>query len=253
MLLFGAGDFWATPLVDAFGNNIANPTPIRLGVMQEMSLEFSGDTKELYGQNQFPVDVGRGKAKVGGKCKNASIYGKQLNNLYFGQTQTGGSMRAVYADSVGTAVPATPFQITAAPPSSGTWVSDGGVKDENGTPMTRVAATPGALEYTVANGVYTFNTAQQGKLVYIDFLYSYTLATGQSLLINNVAMGNVPVIQVWMQLSYKGQRALVEIFRGNFTKLQMFSTKLDDHNIPELDFSAYADSAGKVARIWLSE
>ena len=59
--VFGAGVLWATPTTDAYGNTIANPTPVQFGIAQEVSVDVSFDTKMLYGQNQFPVAVGRGK------------------------------------------------------------------------------------------------------------------------------------------------------------------------------------------------
>lgn len=251
--LFGAGSVFGIPIQDAAGNAITNGTPIQIGVMQEMSLEFSGDVKELYGQNQFAVDVGRGKAKVGGKIKGAQVSGAAINSLFFGQTMVSGTGMAAYIDSTGAAIPATPFQITPTPPSTGTFVEDLGVRDSNGLAMTKVASTPAAGQYSVSAGVYLFNTADTGKTVFINYRYSYTLLSGKQITVNNVQMGAAPLLRTLMQVDYRGKRALVILPNALFTKMALFSTKLDDYSIPEEDFSCFADSSGNVATIYTSE
>ncbi|PNG25508.1 phage head-tail connector protein [Methylocella silvestris] len=56
--------------------------------------------------------------------------------------------------------PGAPFLVTALSPY-GDWASDGGVT-LNGLAMTRVAASPAAGQYSVADGIYTFNVANAG-------------------------------------------------------------------------------------------
>lgn len=101
---FGAGNMYATPLQDAWGNAIANPTPVPLMVLQEGSIDLSGDIKELYGQNQFAVAVGRGKVKMSCKVKPARIFAAAWNALFFGQTLAAGVF-ANYSDTVGSVIP----------------------------------------------------------------------------------------------------------------------------------------------------
>jgi len=52
------------PTIDITGAVIANPTPVPFGALQDISLDFSWTMKELYGQYQMPLAVGRGAAKV---------------------------------------------------------------------------------------------------------------------------------------------------------------------------------------------
>lgn len=104
--LFGSGVFWGTPLTDANGAAISVPTPIQLGIMQDISIDISFDTKELYGQGQFPVAVGRGKGKMSGKAKVAQVNGNAINSLVFGQGMSSGITSDVY-DVTGVAVPAS--------------------------------------------------------------------------------------------------------------------------------------------------
>ena len=72
---FGSGDLYAVPKIDATGAAIVNPTPVQFATLQEVSVDYSGDIKELYGEGGFPVDVARGKIKISIKAKSAQIFG----------------------------------------------------------------------------------------------------------------------------------------------------------------------------------
>ena len=99
--------------------DIANQTPVRLGVMQDISVDFSSETKELYGQLQFPVDVARGKMKISGKAKFALIEAAVYNTLFFAQTLTTGQEQFVYNEA-GTVPSMTPITgMTSAGTASG--------------------------------------------------------------------------------------------------------------------------------------
>jgi hypothetical protein len=101
---FGAGNFYVTQLQDALGNAISNPTPYPLMALQSGEVDFSGDIKELFGQNQFPVAVGRGKVKLQIKVKPARIMAAVWNAIFFGQTLAAGLI-GNYTDNVGQVIP----------------------------------------------------------------------------------------------------------------------------------------------------
>lgn len=253
-LVFGAGNMYGVPLYDASGNAISNPTPIKIGAMQDMALDFSGDLKELYGQNQFALAIARGKVKVTGKIKGAQIHGAMLNSLFFGQTLASGTTNAINNDLTGQLIPATPFQITVVPPSSGTFVNDLGVLDSNQVPMTAVASAPAVGQYSVTGaGVYLFNTGDVGKKVFINYSYSATVTGAKKLSVQNMAMGAAPSFKAYMETVYQGKRTLVVMYACVANKLNLFSTKLDDFNIPELDFTGQSDAANNVCDIYTSE
>lgn len=67
-------------------------------------------------------------------------------------------------------VPATPYQVTVAAPY-GSWGRDDGVTLANGTPLAKVSGAPGAMQYSVTDGVYTFNAAQASAAVLISYSY----------------------------------------------------------------------------------
>jgi len=248
---FGAGSLYGTALTDANGNVIALPSPIKFGTLQEGSIEFNADSKTLFGENQFPVAVGRGKAKISGKAKFAQLNGAILNSLFFGQSMSNGIFNTVN-DVTGTTIPATPFQITVTPPSSGTFGSDLGVRDSNGLPMTRVASAPATGQYTQAGAIYTFSAADTGKLVFISYQYTATSTTSKTLTIMNVAMGYAPAFQADFAIQYEGKPAVFRLFKCVASKLA-FATKQDDFLIPEFDFEAFANPAGQVCTIGLAE
>lgn len=248
---FGAGTLFATQLTDAFGAAIANPTPIQFGTLQEVSIDISGDVKELYGQNQFPVAVGRGKVKVAGKAKVASVNGLQFNSIFFGQTLAAGTYAAVY-DTTGALVPTTPFQITPTVPGSGTWAADLGVINASGLVMTRVASGPTTGQYSVAAGVYTFAAADVGIRMFISYQYTATSTTAKKMTVQNIPMGYAPTFRCDLTESYNGKIVTFTLNSCISTKLGIAS-KLDDFWIPEFDFSAFSDSGNTIMSWGLSE
>lgn len=238
-------------MTDAFGAAIANPSPILVAGMQDISLDLSAEMKELYGTGSMPLAIGRGKQKVNVKIKNAQVHGRLWNALFFGQTLAAGIYDTVF-DGTGSVIPTTPYQVTPTPPSSGTWGYNLGVRDANNLPLQRVASGPTTGQYTVASGVYTFAAADAGKTVYIDYQYTATSTVAQKLPIANVPMGSAPTFQFDMRIPYQGN-----VFNATFpscvaTKLTL-ATKLDDFALPEFDFGAQAPGSAAIGTLSWSQ
>lgn len=244
---FGAGIVFATQLTDATGAAIALPTPVELGVLQEVSVDISWDTKTLYGNKQFPVDAGRGKGKVGGKAKVAQLSGALMNNLVFGQGLTTGMLAYQY-DTTGTTIATS---VTPTIPGSGTWAGDMGVKDANGNPMKRVASAPATGQYSVSAGVYTFAAADVGKIAYISYQYAQT-TTGNRIDVLNLPMGYAPSFTLDLMQPKNGQQLGLRLYKCIGSKFSM-STKQDDYMVPEFDFEGFADSMGRVFTVSTNE
>lgn len=245
MYVFGAGSLVATPLQDANGNAIASnvQTPVLLAVAQEASISVKFEVKKLYGENQFPVAVGRGKGVVTVKVKNANVIGAVLNSVIFGQSNTTTSQLAAYIDRAGTLISTT--TVTIAPPSSGTYAYDLGARYGTGVPLTRVATSPTTGQYAVnlATGVYTFAAGEAGNTVFIS--YQYTIAnaqnkTGQTITVKNLAMGSQPEVRLDYWTSFQGKQTVITFPRTASDGINLAS-KLDDFMIPEIDFDCYAD------------
>jgi len=248
---FGAGILWGTQLTDASGTAVANPTPVKLGELQDVSIDISFDTKLLRGQNQFPVAVGRGSGKVSGKSKFARINGQTLNALIFGQTLSAGEYGVVNATATTTVAAST----TITPPNSGTFSKDLGVVDAvTGLPWTRVASAPATLQYAVneGTGVYTFVAGDAGKLVYISYSYLSALTSADKITVNNVPMGYAPSFRAAFLMPFQGKNLTLTLPNCIGSKLTI-ATKLDDFLIPDFDFEAFADAGGNVIQIGTSE
>ncbi len=250
--IFGTGSLFGTALTDATGTAIANPSPVKFGELQDVSLDMSRDIKPLYGQNMMPVAVGGGKMKFDWKCKFARLNGRIFNDLFFGQTLAAGTLQGVYNDTTGAPIPATPFTITPTVPSAGTWARDLGVVDSNGVPMTRVASAPAAGQYSVAAGVYTFAATDTLKVVFISYAYTATVAAAKQVVFTNQPMGYVPTFGIDLAIMYNGHPANLR-FNQNVSSKLTFSPKQDDFGVSDMDFTSFADAAGNIGYIQLAE
>jgi hypothetical protein len=245
---FGAGVLFATPTFNADGSAIALPSPVQFGIVQDVTIDDESEIKELYGANQYPVDIGRGKSKISIKCKQAQFSAALFNTVYYGQTLTAG-YDAIYADTTGAVIPgtagATSIHITPTAPTGGTsvFVADLGVSDTNGVPYTRVASSPTAGQYSLSGSTYTFSSLNVGSTVFINYQYSNATnpAGGSILTVNNIAMGQVPVFSCQFFNTRRGQSIWRKFPACVATKLSM-DFKNDDFSIPDFEISAFADS-----------
>lgn len=253
MFLFGSGLQWGTPLTDATGAAIATPSPLLFGTLQDTEMDFKFELKQLHGQNQFAVAIGRGKGSINCKSKVGSIRAAFLSSLVFGQALTAGLTSMVY-DTVGTAVPATPYQVTVTPPSSGTFAADLGVIDgTTGRPMTRVASGPATGQYSVTGGgQYTFAAADTGKLMYINYRYTATSTIAQRLTIANLPMGYAPTFRGDFYGPFQGQSAVLTLNSCIAEGFKM-TAKNDDFSVPEIGFQAFADASNVIGTLAFTE
>lgn len=241
---FGAGSLWGTPLLDSTGAAIANPSPVKFGVLQEVTLDIEFSQKSLYGGSQFPVAIGRGQGKVTGSAKNAQINGLLWGSLLFGQAVQAG-IQSIVQDTTGVAIPATPYTITPTPPNTGTYLADLGVVDQNGNPMTRVASAPTTGQYSLAGGVYTFAAADTTKVVFISYRYTATSTTANKQTVLSQPMGYSPSFALDLLMNYQGNPLTVHLYNATSAKLAL-QTKLEDFLIPSFDFECFADTQNRV-------
>ena len=118
--LFGTGQLFTTP--------VGGGAPLRIGALQDVSVEFSGDVKMLHGQYQFPLDVARGKTKIEGKIGTGNIDVAAFNSVFFGETVTNNSeVKQIFGEAV--SVPATPGPYTVTAANGATFFQDLGVYD----------------------------------------------------------------------------------------------------------------------------
>ena len=241
---FGSGVLIATP-------SSANPTPVEFGVLQEVSLDFSSTIKPLMGQFQMPVAQARGALKISGKAKFAELNGPVFSSLFFGATPTKGQFLWAYNEA-GSVPAVSTYTVTVT--NSSTWTSDLGVKyATTGLSFTRVASAPTVGQYSVAAGVYTFAAADASAAVLISYQYSQTTSgSGSYITIGNPLMGVTPNFQIdFYQTNPNAAPPLgtwsYRLFACVSSKLSVGS-KLEDWNIPEFDFEAFANSANQIGQ-----
>jgi hypothetical protein len=225
----------------------ANPTPQVLGILQDCQIDIARSTKTLYGQNQSPVAVAAAEHKYTGKAKFAAMFGKQWSDYIFGQPTSAAYKAAVLGFSQ--AIPATPYQITIAPPS-GTFFEDLGVTySATGLALVRVASAPITGQYSVneATGVYTFAAADTTLTVLISYLYNVTTG-GISMVVANQPMGYGPIFEVNQVITYNNQSAIVRLFNCICSKVTL-PTKNTDFVVADFEFEAFANAAGNVMEI----
>jgi hypothetical protein len=246
--LFGPGILYLTR------TDIANGTPANVGYVNEFSYDFSGDTKDLFGQNQFPLLIARGTIKATGKIKAATMSGLALNTILIGGAWTLGTQYDIFS-TPSTPIPTTPFQITPTIPSSGTFNADLGVINAaTGVPMTQVASAPTAGQYSHTAGVYTFSSADNvsGVSVIISVAYSFTTgATGMSQIVQNQLIGTTPTFQLDYKTILYGATYYVRFYNCVGAKLGM-AHKITDFAMPEYDFGFFANAAQQVMLISLA-
>ena len=234
--VFGVGYLYATPTG-------ANPTPMRFGALQDVSVDFSFDTKALYGSNQFALEQARGKGKIEIKAAIGRVDPNLFNAVFFGlATQAGESLNSV--DEAGTIASGAVSVVNA-----GTFTQDLGVYNvTTGLYMTRVASSPSGNQYAVAAGTYSFNAALNGNAVRISYVYGSS-GTGTKLAFTNQPMGSNVIFSVTLVNQYAGvggRKSLYMTFPAVQAGKLAMPLKLDDFTLTSLDMSAQDDGTGNV-------
>lgn len=238
--MFGTGQLFAS---DVGGGN-----PIRIGALQDVSVEFSGDIKQLFGQYQFALDVARGKTKIEGKFGSGNIDVAAFNALFFNQAGgvvTGEKKQAI---NEAAAVPGTPYKVTVA--NGATFYRDLGVTDVlTGAPLKAVASGPTTGQYSVnsTTGEYTFAAADTLKALLFNYLYT-SASTGGTINITNQLMGSAPQFEMILSQSFKGKVMTLGLYATIIDKLSL-PLKQDDYLIGEANWQAQANSANQVGFI----
>lgn len=239
--VFGTGQLYALPT----GGNGA---PLRFGALQDVGVDFSADTKQLFGQYQFPLDVARGKTKIEWQASSGQIDVESFNQVYFGQTVTAGQKRQVFNEAASVPADPGPYTVTAA--NGAHYFMDLGVYNQTtGLPLKQVSSAPATGQYSVnpATGVYTFAAADAGKPVFLNYLWT-DAAQGQTLEISNILMGTTPKFQLVLSQVYNGKTITMVLYSCVAEKLGL-PLKQDDYLISEFGGQAQANDAGNIGFI----
>ena len=239
--IFGAGSLWAV------NQSVSNPTPIRLGITQDISVDFSRSVKTLVGQNSLPFAAAPGVITTKGKVSHGQISGRQLNDLFFaGNASTAGG-------AVGQTLVTDNEQQTAAANvtiSNTPFNEDlGVVYNSSGLPLTRMSVGSTNGQYTVnAGGTYGFYGTDVGVTVNISYAYNTTTAGTTTYTLSSQPMGSTNTFQAVMYTIFNSKQANIILNSCIASKIGL-ATKLEDFMKPDFEFEAFANTAGNLGSI----
>ena len=235
--VFGTGDVYAL---------VAGLTPVRFGILQDIEIDIASGVAELYGQNQFPEAIGRGKGKITGKAKIGKFDVNLFNSLYYGGTVTVGSYeKQVKSDPLTAGASAnsvTPTISSVAIQDMGLYYSATGVQLTVST-----AAAPSIGNYSILSSVgaqYVVSTAETAATAFLAN-YNYVSPSGDQLVVTNQLMGNQPTfaLHLFEGFNDSGGRTNFDIKLNACVSLKMsFPFKNSDFMVSDFEFQAFADA-----------
>ncbi len=244
-VIFGTGKIISVP-------SVANPTPVQLGEVIDLSVDINAPMKTLVGSRQFPIAVARGPATIALKAKLATFYGPVLRDLFAGATKVDSQRKVATQKST---IPATPGPYTITVVNSANFLEDLGVTDAiTGSAFTRVASAPATGQYSVSAGVYTFAAADELDAVVISYAWN-DAAGGSQFTVENGLMGYQPVFSVSISGVDPTDNSKVwelKFHRVVAAKLS-FALSNEDFAKPDLEMQAFADPSGNIYTLSTSE
>lgn len=248
--VFGAGRIFA--INDGLNKVPSEPTliqPVQFLSIQEASVDETIQMPELNSTLEFPDAVASGRRKLTGKVNFGRVDLLLLNQIVFGENSyaAGGTLlQGAEPDSV----PATPgpYTVVIAPPSSGTFVAGLGVYyASSGKQFEKVTTVAAAGQYQLdaSTGTYTFDAADQGVGVLINYTYS-TTTVGHNFTVTSQVMGlrQRPTFSLYLSMPAQGNSDML-IYSCRASKLNR-PFKADDFMKMEMDFEAYPNAGGQI-------
>ena len=244
-LIFGIGALWGTR------NDITGVGPDQFAILQDNSVDFAFEIKELYSQLGYPVDIARGKGKITGKAKVARVFASLYADIFFGESvatgETNTAENEVHTLASGTMTVAH---------STG-YVADLGIY-YNSAGQTRfqyVTGAPAIGQYsTGVNGIYTFFTGDISAAISVS--YVYTDASGKTITINNEFMGYTPTFvgTFYQQRNTQGSTGQLTLRLNECVSSHLtIPSRLDDYAIQDFDYQAFSNSSNVVGTISTTE
>jgi hypothetical protein len=242
----GSGVLIGTPNVNI--DNLTDLSPRPYPVLQEVSCEFKGDTKDLFGQGIFAVDTFDGKVTVSGKGKIIAPPPSLIGPLFFGSTPKQGLNRPVQNEEQAPVATLIPNNPTAT-------INLGVINGDTGDPMSLYEGvgappigsytfTPASSSSPVTSAAYKFNPSEPASVVWLNYVWP-DLVNGETLDLMNMPMGTRPRQNMYMFNKYRGKTValiLNQVVLGSFS----IASKLEDHWLSDFDFKACCDFSNKL-------
>ena len=234
-------------------NDVTGVGPDQFAILQDNSLDFSFEIKELYSQLGWPIDIARGKGKITGKAKMARVFGALYADLFFGNTAATGE------DNVSENELYTLAAATQTVSHATSFVADLGVyyQAAGNLRFTYETGAPSAAgQYTVnaATGVYTFFTGDIGAVIAIS--YVYTDVNGKTITITNQFMGFTPTFvgTFYQNRATQGSSGQMTLRLNECVSSHLtIPSRIDDYAIPDFDYQAFSSGTNVVGTISTTE
>lgn len=220
----------------------ANPQPVYPFTIQDLSITVKGKPDSLRGQQRLAEDVAIGDIEVTGKFGIGRKDWLVFQQMFLADTtNTGGSAVQPLEPHL---IPTTPYEITIAPPGSGTFAEDLGVMySPSGKRFVPVASVAGAGQYSQTAGVYTFDSADGAGTVAVVISYLYTLTTGETYQMNNQFQGYGPQLEFFCVDRYQQTGGIPNSIWLKAVKVHALGdigSKRDKYAMMEVEFTAFA-------------
>lgn len=250
-LQFGSGVVLGAPQTSS-GNPAPNPTPLGVGVLQNVKLTLGAEIKTLFGQSQWAVDSAVGKRTIKGSFEFAQISNALMSQLFFGDAATTGEVITTEYPGELHTIPAVsgPYTVTVTNEADAPLVDYGVTYALTGIPLQNIGSgsltAAGQYKVNLSTGVYTFDAADASVEVLIN--YSWTVMTGSTLAIAQHPMGYGPVLGLNLVFPYEnnsGGTSAIGFYLPNVRLGKIdIATKLDDYTMYTTDFEGFAGAAG---------
>lgn len=247
-LVFGIGALWGQR------NDIATVGPDQFAVLQDNSIDFSFEVKELYSQLGYPIDIARGKGKISGKAKVARVFASLYADIFFGETMATGENNT--SENELFTLAASTLTVS----HSSTFLADLGVYysavgNFRFTEVFGTAALSTVGTYkTGTNGVYTFFTGDIGAVVSLSYVYTDT--SGKTITINNNFMGYTPTFigTFYQSRATQGSSGQITLRLNECVSSHLtIPSRIDDYAIQDFDFQAFSAGNNVVGTISTTE
>lgn len=219
----------------------ANPTPRRIAIIQDVSIEIKRDIKELFGENKYAEDAASGNESITGKYKSGELDPSWMMEEFMSSTRTSGSIILVKSEAKTVAAGTVTVN------GAADFREDYGVVDPlTNRPLRRVGSAPAEGQYAVneGTGVYTFNTANNGD----SFLFTYLTDSdeGETYTVSNSVAGDSLFCSLLLyKTSRTGKPFGLRLANATFESAS-FGFKLNEHAMPEGSFKGFAGDNGIV-------
>ena len=247
-LMFGSGVALAAPQPSS-GNPAPNPTPLALGVLQNIKLTLGADIKSLYGIDQWAVDTAIGKRSIKGSFEFAQISNLLMSQLFFGDaTAVGDVVTATYPGEAHTVPASVAYTITVTNAADVPLVDYGVTYANTGIALTNVGSggtltAAGQYKVNLSTGVYTFDSADASAAVLINYSWTPSPAAGSTLSVQTHPMGWGPLIALNLVFPYEGGGLGFYLPNVRLGKIDI-ATKLEDYTMYTTDYEGFAGPNG---------